>query len=257
MSEQASNLDRDAAPQWIDTATAAALLGVTERAIQKRAQSGKIPARRVAGKRGEKWEIEARTVQNQARTRENRKGEKFAEQHEPDDEQGELLRANKPNSSPLIGELSLNHAHLSPNIDDEPKLEQGEQKPEQFGEQREQKDAAQVAQLRTELENARAEVGRERELNGFFRGLIEQRDRDAAELRAALREALKAMPKAFTSGTPEAAPTASESPPAHQNRADEQTRAALDNGPKIALETPDTSAADFDEIASLIQKVFG
>jgi hypothetical protein len=39
----------------------------------------------------------------------------------------------------------------------------------------------------------------------FLRGLVEQRDRDAAELRAALREALKAMPKAITAGN-ESAP---------------------------------------------------
>jgi hypothetical protein len=36
--------------------------------------------------------------------------------------------------------------------------------------------------------------------NAFLRGLVEQRDRDAAELRAALREALKAMPKALPDG---------------------------------------------------------
>jgi hypothetical protein len=35
----------------------------------------------------------------------------------------------------------------------------------------------------------------------FLRGLIEQRDRDAAELRAALRKALEAMPKALQEGS--------------------------------------------------------
>lgn len=39
----------------------------------------------------------------------------------------------------------------------------------------------------------------------FLRGLVEQRDRDAAELRAALREALKAQPKQLTQGTHEGA----------------------------------------------------
>jgi hypothetical protein len=38
------------------------------------------------------------------------------------------------------------------------------------------------------------------EENRFLRTLIEQRDRDAAELRAALRTALAAMPKAITEG---------------------------------------------------------
>lgn len=46
----------------------------------------------------------------------------------------------------------------------------------------------------------------------FLRGLVEQRDRDAAELRASLREALRAMPKQLGAGTSpearEATPTA-------------------------------------------------
>lgn len=42
----------------------------------------------------------------------------------------------------------------------------------------------------------------------FLRGLIEQRDRDAAELRAALRESLRAMPKAITGGEVGSTPTA-------------------------------------------------
>jgi hypothetical protein len=53
----------------------------------------------------------------------------------------------------------------------------------------------------------------------FLRGLIEQRDRDAAELRASLREALRAMPKQLGAGdapampqpTPTAPPGAQES----------------------------------------------
>jgi hypothetical protein len=36
--------------------------------------------------------------------------------------------------------------------------------------------------------------------NAFLRSMLEARERDAAELRAALREALKAMPKAITAG---------------------------------------------------------
>ncbi len=35
----------------------------------------------------------------------------------------------------------------------------------------------------------------------FLRGLVEQRDRDAAEMRAALREALRSMPKAIEAGS--------------------------------------------------------
>ncbi len=58
--------------------------------------------------------------------------------------------------------------------------------------------------------------------NAFLRGLVEQRDRDAAELRAALREALKAMPKAITAGNgnePISATQARESTPDDQTGA--------------------------------------
>ncbi len=50
-----------------------------------------------------------------------------------------------------------------------------------------------------------ASLAQSREEILFLRGLVEQRERDAAELRAALREALKAMPKAITAGN-ESAP---------------------------------------------------
>jgi Fic family protein len=52
---------------------------------------------------------------------------------------------------------------------------------------------------------ARELLAQSREEILFLRGLVEQRDRDAAELRAALREALKAMPKAITAGNESAA----------------------------------------------------
>ena len=51
------------------------------------------------------------------------------------------------------------------------------------------------APTRKEVEKLESEVA-------FLRGLVEQRDRDAAELRAALREALRAMPKQLGEGAP-------------------------------------------------------
>jgi hypothetical protein len=46
----------------------------------------------------------------------------------------------------------------------------------------------------------------------FLRGLVEQRDRDAAELRAALRKTLDAMPLAITAGNESAAIEAATAP---------------------------------------------
>ena len=62
--------------------------------------------------------------------------------------------------------------------------------------------------------------------NAFLRGLVEQRDRDAAELRATLRELTKAMPKALTEGDATAA------------------SAAVDEMPLNALQSPAIAPGD-------------
>lgn len=74
--------------------------------------------------------------------------------------------------------------------------------------------------------------------NDFLRATVEQHQRSEAELRAALREALKAQPKQLTAGTPEAAPSAPESPAARESQADRQRDAAPTKAPQIAPETP-------------------
>lgn len=82
-----------------------------------------------------------------------------------------------------------------------------------------------------EVELLHATVERDREEIQFLRGLVEQRDRDAAELRAALREALKAMPKALPEGT---APTP-QSPVATAISPDEPTHASAVKVAQIAV----------------------
>src|SRR4051812_26050139 len=42
---------------WVGTAAAAALLGVSERTIRRRAMSGELPARRVAVSNGQGWAV--------------------------------------------------------------------------------------------------------------------------------------------------------------------------------------------------------
>lgn len=65
----------------------------------------------------------------------------------------------------------------------------------------------------------------------FLRGLVEQRDRDAAELRLALREALKAYPRQLTSGEPSSMTPPETSAPMHQ------VVAAPQATPKVSRET--------------------
>jgi hypothetical protein len=84
----------------------------------------------------------------------------------------------------------------------------------------------------TELEMVREQLQRERELNAFFRLQIEEGNRNAAELRAALRKALEAMPKAITSGAAETAPEATT---ATAISPDEPTPASVGKAPQIPV----------------------
>jgi hypothetical protein len=86
--------------------------------------------------------------------------------------------------------------------------------------------------------------------NRFLRGVIEQLQRDGAETRASLREALKA-PRQLTSGTVQTTP---EVPTATANRAGEQIHVRAAKGAQNATESGDE--VDFDELESLINRVF-
>ena len=51
-------MSNNARGQWLTTSAAAAALGVSERTIQRRAQAGKLTARKVVTGDGEKWEVQ-------------------------------------------------------------------------------------------------------------------------------------------------------------------------------------------------------
>jgi hypothetical protein len=76
------------------------------------------------------------------------------------------------------------------------------------------------------------------EENRFLRGVIEQLQRDGAETRAALREALKAMPKALPEGT---AP-APQSPEATAISPDGVAHTEPSSGPQNGASGPDVSS---------------
>jgi hypothetical protein len=92
-------------------------------------------------------------------------------------------------------------------------------------------DAERIAELKTEV--------------SFLRGLVEQRDRDGAEVRAALREALKLAPKQLEAGR--------SAPP---QRA--ETGAAGTNSPGDATVAPrpvkrDGAALSYGDIADALE----
>jgi excisionase family DNA binding protein len=84
-----------------------------------------------------------------------------------------------------------------------------------------------------------ASLAQSREEILFLRGLVEQRDRDAGELRAALREALKAMPKAITAGNESAPISASQ---ASESTPDDQTGASAKQSPQRREKRPKLTA---------------
>jgi hypothetical protein len=152
--------------EYLTVAQAAARLGVSPRAVQKRCANGTLAARRVSTPAGDRWEVQdANLDASRTRTREpmGREPEREpdavsrSEPREPTREQGANLDAN----SRTIGR--------EPDAN-EPTRE---------------------TELREEVK--------------FLRSLLEARDRDAAELRAALREALRLAPKQLTEGGVEAA----------------------------------------------------
>ncbi len=89
------------------------------------------------------------------------------------------------------------------------------------------------------------------EENRFLRGQIQEGNRNAAELRAALRKALDSAPKMLTSGTTATTP---ESPVSSDKRTGEQIHVGAGNGAQNAPESEDE--VDFDELESLINRVF-
>jgi hypothetical protein len=207
----AENSDRDAAPQWIDTVTAAAILGVSERAVQRRCKSGKIAARRVPTPTGQQWQID-RAALDIATQSDDGADTNDIQSDDTDDTQ------NREVTTPTTHQTT----ETTPKAPTLPTVTTPEA-PTPTTAPTQGTDANLTA---FQLEAARREVEAKAEEIRFLRGLVEQRDRDAAELRAALREALKAMPKQLTTGEERAPNLHTESaqittptlhPPTHSN----------------------------------------
>ena len=96
------------------------------------------------------------------------------------------------------------------------------------------------------------------EENRFLRGVIEQLQRDGAETRAALREALKSMPKALTTGTDAGEssttdPEAGNGPRALQSGAAGTRGHTREKAPQIAPESSETGLS-YGDIADWLER---
>jgi hypothetical protein len=163
-----------AAPLWLSVAAAAARAGVSKRAMQKRASAGKIGARKIGIGAAARWEIDARELDdNQAPRQDANQGAN----REPTDANREP--AGREPFAPL-GAVERESELRTANR--EPGANQGANR-----------------------EPARRELSPDREAElkseiAFLRGIVESDRRDMAEIRAALREALKLAPKQLTAG---------------------------------------------------------
>jgi excisionase family DNA binding protein len=146
--------------EYLTVAEAAAALKISTRAVQKRCANGSITAQRIGGQ----WQVLALDA--------IRTGEP----------QNELQDANRTDDVRTGSHSKRTETANERTVGREPNRELANQ-----NEPRNERNAAAL------LAQSREEIL-------FLRGLVEQHQRSEAELRAALRAALDAMPKAITAG---------------------------------------------------------
>jgi len=162
--------------QWLTVSQAAAALGISARAVQKRCVSGKLTARRVATSGGDRWEVDGANLPANLDASRTRTREPLG--REPR-ELGREQTAIHEESEPKTG------ANLDAN-------------PRTIGrEQGANLDAPEVEYLREALQRERETSAREREIADQWRAQVEAANRQASEATAALREYLKISNRAI------------------------------------------------------------
>lgn len=217
----APHFDQDAA-QWIDAGEAAKRLGVSLRSIQRRCAGGTLPARRVEGPRGTVWQVKAGSVEGARRDERDGDSE--------NDTERDTKAQNDATATVTSATTGLGVALILPDSRSNERDRKHNSDRDTATKERDtatfwrdgdsdtaQSVALETERLRAQLEASRAEVERERELSRFLKSQIEEGNRNAQELRAALREALKAQPRQLEQGnaapliaqdaTPKPAPT--------------------------------------------------
>jgi hypothetical protein len=156
---------------WLSVGDAAALLGVSARAVQKRAERGTLPARRVKHGRALRWEIDGRELDGSGSQDVRKMGAKRSQD------------GREPNAQNANFERET--------------VRKMDARRSQDGRERFASPDALTARLLAQLETE----------NAFLRATVEQLQRDGAEVRAALRESLKQRAPQLTAGDAPTAPT--------------------------------------------------
>ena len=167
------------------------MLDVSPRTIQRRCQNGKLSAKQMAGEFGEVWEIERAAVEKMATTK---RGDKPRQQPR----QSAATATTGDDRATTSGVNSASDARAIIPLADERKTADRDTAPD-FR-------ARYIAQMEAE--------------NSFLKSQLEDANRNAAELRAALRKALEIAPRQLpaaptdtTTPTNPAPQTAQEAPP--------------------------------------------
>ncbi len=187
--------------QTVSVAQAAAMLHVSEKTIRRRIKTGELTARKQpldGGGIGWRVQIGAQNgtgvdtvMDNEVDTRRNRSGQRDGQKHAQTqsevDNAVDVMDSEMDRRAGTVMDKAMDGAI----VNHEAEL------------------------LRVQLDAARAEVGREREFTALLKSQLEAVTQSEAQTKAALREALRAMPKqlgagdapATANGVPQRAPT--------------------------------------------------
>lgn len=174
------------ASQWLSVADAAARLGVSAKTLRKRMARGEVAFRRVVLARGgAAYEVEMEDGLERSKAM-----FQTAEQTE-----GQTARNGSRYGSRNGTPLSVNRGEMEAVMESSKPTSITASKPMP-------KSSKTTLEMESEVTRLRADLEREREGAAFLRGVIESDRRDMAELRAALREALKLAPKQLAAPSP-------------------------------------------------------
>jgi hypothetical protein len=208
MSNERADTD-NANGDWLTVAQASAALGVSARSIQKRCAAGKIVARRIVTPQGAKWEIDANQL---ARTDEQTR--------EPEPRTDELKVGEPANTArEPVG------AHVQ---NDANQRTESTEPANQLDANQRTGGADYAARL---IEAQAKEIE-------FLKGTIEAERRDNALTVAALREAIKAMPKGLPAPGEDSASVAAQEA---QNGTQNSPTAPTSPAPVIEAQRPATA----------------
>ncbi len=177
----------DTPARWLTTSQAAAALGVSEKTIRRRIKAGELTARKQpldGGGIGWRVQIGAQNgtgvdnvMDSEMDTRRNRSGQRDGQKHAQAQSEVDNAMDVMDNAMDRRAGTVMDKAMDGAAVNHEAEL------------------------LRVQLDAARAEVGREREFTALLKSQLEAVTQSEAQTKAALREALRAMPPQLTTGT--------------------------------------------------------